>query len=262
MKNKQKKITLIIPCYNEEKGIGKVIGSIPKKKLRSMGYKIDIIVIDNNSKDKTSIIAAEHGAKVLFEPNQGKGKAVLTGFKNVPRDTDIVVMIDGDNSYQATELLRIIEPIDNGFCDVVIGSRLSGKLMKHSMPYFNRLGNWFFTFLVRVFYSGNVTDVCTGYFAWKREVVEELAKYICSNGFTLEMEMITKMARMNYNISSVPITYEVREGNSSLMPLKEGYKILMTWTEHLFWKPQCFDAPQMQVNEILIENLNKTKKVA
>jgi glycosyltransferase involved in cell wall biosynthesis len=231
-----KKLTVLIPCYNEEKGVSKVIQSIPKEKLNALGYATDILVIDNNSKDKTSEVAKNAGARVLLEKKQGKGYAVRKGFKAI-KDSNIVVMIDGDNTYKASEMLRLVEPIDNGFCDVVLGSRLSGNIAEGSMPYFNRMGNWLFTFLVRVGYHGNVTDVCTGYFAWKGSKLKELSKYVESNGFSLEMEMVTKMAKMKFNIISVPITYKKRSGETHLSPIGDGKKIIHAWMRNLFWNP-------------------------
>ena len=231
-----KNLTIMIPCYNEEKGVPQVIKSIPKDKLKKLGYSVDILVIDNNSKDSTTKVAKKAGARVLFEPKQGKGNAIKTGFKNL-NGADYVVMLDGDDTYKSQEILRLLEPLENNFCDVVIGSRLNGKMVNGSMTLFNRTGNWFFSFLVRTFYHGNVTDVCTGYFAWKRPVVNKLSKYLESDGFSVEMEMLTKMARLKYSIYAVPITYEDRAGTSSLNPVLDGSKILGTWAKNLFWKP-------------------------
>ncbi|MFH1510496.1 MAG: glycosyltransferase family 2 protein [Candidatus Woesearchaeota archaeon] len=230
-----KTLTVLIPCYNEEKGIGQVIESIPIGKLQALDYRVEVLVVDNNSHDNTVRVARSKGARIVHEKRQGKGHAISTGFKNVSDNTDIVVMLDGDNTYQSCEMLRMIEPIDSGFCDVVVGTRLSGKMSKESMTYFNRIGNWLFTFLVRVCFAGNVTDVCTGYFAWKKEVVDELAMHIESKGFSLEMEMVTKMAKLGYSIYSVPITYTARAGTSSLRPIKDGSLIIYTWFTNLFW---------------------------
>lgn len=232
-----KKISVIIPCYNEEKGVGKVIKNIPTDKLSKLGYSTEIIVIDNNSKDKTSDVALKAGAKVIYETKQGKGNAVINGFKMISGDTDYVVMLDGDNSYDSKEMLRLIEPLENDFCDVVIGTRLAGKITGSSMPRFNRLGNWLFTFLLRTSYCGNVTDVCSGYFAWKKKVVKELAKHIESDGFSIEMEMVAKMSKLGYSIYSVPITYKNRVGKTELKPVKDGIKILHAWGRNLWWKP-------------------------
>ena len=233
----KKKLTIIIPCYNEEKGIGKVIQAIPKKELAKKGYGVHILVVDNNSQDKTAEIAKKCGAECIFEERQGKGYAIRTAIKHVSQDTDLVVMLDGDNTYDPKEMLRLIEPLDAGFCDVVIGSRLAGKIAKGSMSKFNRMGNWIFTFMVRAYYHENVTDVCTGYFAWKKPVLKELSKHLEADGFALEMEMITKMARMRFNIYSVPISYKKRSGQTNLRHFVDVKKILHAWMRNLSWKP-------------------------
>jgi hypothetical protein len=106
------------------------------------------------------------------------------------------------------------------------------------MKRLNRWGNWFFTFMARVGYKTNVTDVCSGFFAWKRAVVDELLLYLESDGFSIEMEMITKMARMNYDCYSVPISYNPRNGKSNLRPIKDGISILHAWFRNLMWKPR------------------------
>jgi dolichol-phosphate hexosyltransferase len=243
------KITVVIPCYNEEAGISKVLMDIPYKKMFHFGYETEILVIDNNSRDNTAHVARSLGARVITEKRQGKGYAMRTGFMNVSDDTDIVVMIDGDSSYQAHELFRMVEPISNGFCDVVVGSRLHGKISNNSMSYVNRIGNWLLTFLVRVGYQGNVTDVCSGYFAWKKKVVDELYPHLESKGFAIEMEMIAKMARMGYEIYSVPISYTMREGDSSLHPVKDGVRIFNTWLKHIAWRKPNGKA-ELRNNEI------------
>ena len=232
-----KKITVVIPCYNEEKGLGKVIKDIPKKKLKELGYNVEVIVVDNNSSDKTHMVAVNNGTKVIFEGKQGKGNAMKTGFSNVSKDTDYVVMLDGDDTYKAYEIPRMIEPLESGFCDVIIGSRLEGKVNGNSMSVSHRLANWFFTFMTRHFYGANVTDTCTGFFAWKKEVVDNLNGHIKSKGFAIEAEMITKMAKMGYKIYSVPITYDKREGDSKLSPISDGLKITSMLIKNIGWKP-------------------------
>lgn len=232
-----KKITILIPCYNEEGGIGDVIKGFDKNYIKSQGYDLDVIVIDNNSKDRTGEIARELGATVIVEKQKGKGNAMRTGFKSIPSDTDYVVMLDGDNSYKPQELLRLIEPLNSGFCRVVVGSRLTGRIMPGSMTTLNRAGNWVFSHLVKYLYMANVTDVLTGYFAWKREVIEDLHLHLESDGFAIEMEMITKMSKLGEEIYSVPISYEAREGESNLRPFYDGSRILAMLVRNLFWKP-------------------------
>lgn len=233
-----KKITVIVPCYNEEKGIAAVIESLPYERAKSLGFKVEVLVVDNNSTDRTTEVAQAAGATVIHEPKQGKGNAIRTAFYNISEDTDYVIMLDGDDTYKSAEMLRLVELLDSGFCDVVIGSRLGGKMNKGSMKGFNRLGNWGFSFLVRTIYQVNVTDTLTGYFGWKREVITKLRQHVQSSGFAIEMEMITKMARMGYDIYSVPITYAPRLGESSLRPVHDGARILREFTKQLKWRPR------------------------
>jgi len=232
-----KKITVVIPCYNEEKGIGKVIKGIPKKELKQRGYDVEVVVIDNNCSDKTSCIAKKLGAKVIVESNPGKGNAIRAGFRNIGKDTDYVVMLDGDDTYKSYEILRMIEPLDAGFCDVIIGSRLEGRMNGHAMSFSHRLANWFFTFLARNFYGANVTDTCTGYFAWTRKAIVTLNGYLESSGFAIEAEMITKMAKLKQKVYSVPITYDPRKGESKLTPLGDGLRITNMLLKNIWWKP-------------------------
>ncbi len=232
-----KKVTVVVPCYNEEDGIAAVIQNLPRKRLLHLGYALDVLVVDNNSTDRTAEVARQAGAVVVHEPKQGKGNAIKTAFYNITPDTDYVVMLDGDDTYKAHEIARLLEPLDSNFADVIIGSRLGGKMRKGSMKGFNRLGNWFFSFMVRILYRVNVTDTLTGYFAWKRETVEKLRPHLRSPGFAIEMEMITKMARLGYQIYSVPISYEPRLGDSSLRPIHDGSRILKALLVYRQWSP-------------------------
>jgi len=233
----RKKITALIPCYNEENGISSVIKNFPRDEIRARGYDLDIVVIDNNSSDTTAVIARGHGVTVLHEPNKGKGNAMCLGFRTISATTDYVVMLDGDATYRSDEILRLIEPLDSGFCSVVIGSRLAGRIMEGSMSAFNRLGNWIYSHLVRYFYRVNVTDVLTGYFAWKREALERLRPHITSTGFAIEMEMVIKMARLGEEISCVPISYHARAGETKISPIYDGARILWMFTKNLGWRP-------------------------
>src|SRR5438309_9070358 len=112
-----KKITILIPCYNEEQGIAKVLENIPHRALEKHGFEAKVIVIDNNSSDRTREIAESKGAHVIFEQAEGKGNAIRKAFNCIDSDTGYVVMLDGDNTYDPREMLRLLEPITNGFCD-------------------------------------------------------------------------------------------------------------------------------------------------
>lgn len=233
-----KQVTIIIPCYNEARGIGAVIDGVPHDRLKQAGYLADILVVDNGSTDGTAEVAREHGARVITEPRRGKGQAVRTAFHAIDSGTDYVVMIDGDDSYKTSEVLRLLEPLESGFCDAVMGSRLAGRMRENSMKASHRFGNWVFSALVRIFYQVNITDTLTGYFAWRYEVIERMRPYIHSQGFALEMEMITTMSRLGFEVYSVPITYDERAGHSSLRPFRDGRKILHMFARRLHWRPQ------------------------
>jgi len=235
--HKKRKIAVLIPCYNEEKGIAAVIDNLPRAKALERGFQIEVTVIDNNSDDRTAQIARSFGAAVISEPQKGKGYAIRCGFCSVAEDIDYVVMIDGDGTYRSDEILRLVELLDSDFCDVVIGSRLGGRILNGSMPAVNRVGNWIYSFLVRVFYNANVTDVLTGYFAWKRQALERLRPYLKCSGFDSEMEMITKMARLGEEIYCVPISYNNRAGESNLRPFRDGIKIFWMFLKNLNWRP-------------------------
>lgn len=234
---KLNKLTILIPCYNEEKGVGRVIDDIPRRMLKKLGYSIEIIVINNNSTDKTAQVALKRKATIVTEEKKGKGYAIKTAFNSLSSDTRYIVMIDGDNTYKSKEIPRLVEPLVSNFCDVVIGSRLGGKIRKNSFTFQNRVANWVYTFLVRQFYRANITDVLSGYFAWKKEVIDKLNPHLSASGFDIEMEMITKMVKLGFEIYSVPVTYDLREGESKLSRFKDGTIILSTFFKNFFWSP-------------------------
>lgn len=230
------KVTLLIPVFNEEKGIASVIKNIPFEELEKIGLKLKVIVVDNNSTDKTVKIVEKNKIKILTQKSVGKGNALMTGFKAL-NGSDYVVIIDGDNTYKPEEIPRLLEPLKSGFCDVVAGSRISGKILNQSLSFSHRVFNWIFSFLVRHFYKANITDTLTGFIAFKRSVIHKLIPHLQSTDFAIEMEMFTKLARMGYQIYSVPITYDRRMGKSKLNSLTDGIKILHTFFKNLLWKP-------------------------
>lgn len=230
-------ISILIPCYNEEHGIGKVIEELPMKRLKSLGYDARVFVIDNNSNDNTAEVAKSKGVRVINEEKKGKGNAIITGLSSVAHFSDYIVMLDGDNTYKPKEIPRLIEPLESEFCDAVAGSRIGGKTIHGSLKSNHRFANWFFAFIVRSFYTANITDALTGFMAFKAEVIRKLLPNLQSNDFTIEMEMITKMKRLGFDIYSVPITYDRRMGKSKLHSFRDGFKIFMMFIRNLFWHP-------------------------
>ena len=129
------KICVMIPCHNEEKGIGQVIDMVPVQSLEKLGFTTEILVINNHSTDRTEEVAREKNARVIYEPKKGKGNAIKAGFNSLSTDTSLVVMLDGDNTYNSAEIPRLIEPLISGFCDVIVGSRLGGKIKNDSFLF-------------------------------------------------------------------------------------------------------------------------------
>ncbi len=235
-----KNLVVLIPCYNEADSIAGVIKKFPRKQLERNGFNLDIVIIDNNSTDGTANVARNAGARVIAENSKGKGNAMRKGFMTLPADTDYVVMLDGDDTYSPHEIMRMVEPLRTGFCNVVLGSRLSGKMHDNAMPFGNRAFNWFCAHIVRLVYRANITDVLTGYFAWTKHAIDELHPNLLSDGFAIEMEMITKMARLGHEMYSVPITYHPRieHSVSNLSPVSDGLKILKMFVRNLTWHPR------------------------
>jgi dolichol-phosphate hexosyltransferase len=230
-------LTILIPCHNEEKSIATVIKKIPTRKIKNLGLEPYVLIINNNSTDRTREVAEKAGAAVIDEKKKGKGNAMRRGFESLPKNTAYVVMLDGDDTYDPREITRLIEPLQSNFCKVVIGSRLGGRMGEDAMNIVSRTGNWIFTHLVRYSYRVSVTDVLTGYFAWTRDAIDDLSPHLRSSGFAIEMEMITKMARMDYEIYSVPISYNPRVGTSNLRPFYDGWRIFKMYAKVLRWKP-------------------------
>lgn len=260
-----KKITVLIPCYNEAEAIADVIRKVSARDLRAAGYGVEVLVIDNNSTDNTAEIARKAGARVVHEGKQGKGNAIRRGFYSLSDDTEFVVMLDGDDTYRAEEIIRLVEPIKSGFAQVILGSRIMGDISVGSMRRLNRFGNVMYSWMVRTVYRVPVTDVLTGYYAWSIDAVKELRPHLTSTNFAIEMEMTTKMARLHHRIYSVPISYDARQGDSSLHPVRDGLRILRMFVRNLAWDPSLQPSTISKelhaagaVNEVVSSERNKS----
>jgi glycosyltransferase involved in cell wall biosynthesis len=210
-----------IPCYNEEISIAKVIADFKRELPESY-----IIVVDNNSMDKTVHIARKYGAQVLYESKQGKGHAIKKGFSNIR--SKYTVMIDADNTYDPCEAKDLIKPLKDDKADVILGSRLKGKRENGSITQFNLFGNHILSLTASILFS-KVSDVCTGYWAFKKDVVDcILEEGIASSGFELEVEMFIKIYNNNFKIIESPINYKTRLDSPKLDSISDGWKIFKT----------------------------------
>lgn len=229
------KIAVLIPCYNEEKTVEKVVNDF-KKELPNA----DIYVYDNNSKDKTAELAVKAGAILKYEYRQGKGNVVRSMFRDV--DADVYVLVDGDDTYPADEVHKLIEPINEGKADMVVGDRLSnGTYFKENKRGFHGFGNNLVRWLINTLFHSNVHDIMTGYRAYSRKFVKCMP--VMSDGFQIETEMTVFALVYKMNIVEVPITYRDRpEGSvSKLNTFSDGFKVLITLFD-LFkdYKPLIF----------------------
>jgi dolichol-phosphate hexosyltransferase len=214
-----KKISVILPALNEENTVARVIEEVPRADLESLGYSVEIMVVDNNSTDRTKQIAEEKGARVICEPVRGKGKAITTAFKIV--DADFVFILDADYTYPATYLTRMLHVLQE--YDVVLGSRLRGKMEKGAMGIVNRLGNYMLALMANVLYGTWISDLCTGCWGFRGAVVKDLELDAC--GFDLEANLFSQVARKHYRIAEVPIDYRRRWTPSKLNSLRDGFII-------------------------------------
>lgn len=214
------KIVVLIPCYNEELTIEKVVTDF-KRELPDA----DIYVYDNNSKDKTSQIAKEAGAVVVPEYRQGKGNVVRSMFRDI--DADIYVMVDGDDTYPADEVHKLVEAVQDGN-DMVIGDRLSSTYFTENKRPFHNTGNSVVRYMINLIFKSDIKDVMTGYRAFSKRFVKTVA--IMSPGFQIETELTATSLQYRYNVKSIPIAYRDRpEGSSSkLNTFNDGFKVIMT----------------------------------
>lgn len=208
-------IKVIIPAYNEEASIGKVLHEIPN-------YVAEVIVVDNNSNDHTAEVAKKAGATVLFENRKGYGYACLKGIehlKNTIPKPEIVVFLDGDYSDYPAEMDEIIAPIVENEIDLVIGARVSQYRESGSMTFPQRFGNKLATGLMKVIFNAKFTDL--GPFrAIKYERLLALNMEDKTYGWTVEMQL--KALRQKYSYIEVPVHYKNRIGTSKVSGTIKG----------------------------------------
>ena len=216
------KIAVLIPCYNEELTIEKVIKDF-KKELPNA----DIYVYDNNSKDKTAEIARRNGAIVKHEYRQGKGNVVRSMFRDV--DADIYVMVDGDDTYPAEEVHKLIKPIEEGRADMVIGDRLTnGTYQKENKRHFHEFGNNLVRKSINVLFKTNLKDIMTGYRVFNKIFVKNMP--VMSPKFEIETEMSLHALDKKFIIEEIPIVYRDRPAGSvsKLNTVSDGIKVVET----------------------------------
>ncbi|WP_347373156.1 glycosyltransferase family 2 protein [Aequorivita sp. Q41] len=212
-----KNIKVIIPAYNEEKSIGKVIEAIPNSVS-------EIIVVNNNSTDSTAEVATKAGARVLFEPNAGYGNACLKGMDYISgldsdKQPDIIVFLDGDYSDYPSELTKIVAPIIEENIDFVVGARIKKLREDGSMTFPQRFGNKLATSLMTLFFGSTFTDL--GPFrAIKYDKLLALEMQDKTYGWTVEMQL--KVLKKKFTYVEIPVNYRNRIGVSKVSGTVKG----------------------------------------
>ncbi|KXT84044.1 glycosyltransferase family 2 protein [Streptococcus panodentis] len=231
----KEKIAVLLPAYNEEITIQKVI-----KDFQTVLPQADIYVYDNNSKDQTNALAREAGAIVKFEPRQGKGNVVRSMFREI--DADYYIMADADDTYPAAEVEKLLEPLRSGMADMTIGDRLSnGTYSQENKRGFHDFGNNLVRYLINSLYKGNYNDIMTGYRGFNRLFVKTFP--VLSPGFEIETELSIHAMDKRFKLVEVPITYKDRpEGSESkLSTFSDGFKVLkMIFSLFKDYKPLIF----------------------
>jgi dolichol-phosphate hexosyltransferase len=208
------KVAIIIPTMNEP-AISKVIDDT-RKALRH--FNAEILVVDKST-DDTARKAKRAGAIIIEQDKIGYGNAYLTGFDNVSPDTDVVVMMDGDNTYDPYEIPLLIEPIISGSADIVLGNRFA-RMEEGAMNSRNKFGNRMITGTMNSLYRLNLKDSQTGFRALRKRSLDIME--ITSDGMPFASEMIIDARKKSLHIVEVPITYRPRIGEAKLNAYKDG----------------------------------------
>lgn len=229
-------VSVVIPSLNEAETIGICIEKI-KAVFQRYGIKGEVIVADN-SDDDTPKIARSLGAKVVTPDKMGYGYAYLYGLRHA--NGKYIVLGDADDTYDFTEMPKLLKPLMNNEADIVIGSRFKGEIKKGAMPWLHRyIGNPLLTFLVNLFFNAKVSDAHSGFRAFKRDILEKIT--LNSAGMEFASEMIIKAVKAGLRISEVPITYYPRRGRSKLNSFKDGWRhlrfMLLFTPKYLYFVP-------------------------
>ena len=216
--NSNVSVAVLLPCYNEEVTIGKVV-----RDFKIALPQADIYVYDNNSSDRTAEIAAAEGAIVRKEPRQGKGNVIRAMFEDI--DADVYVMADGDDTYPADAAPAMVEKIAEGY-DMVIGDRLSSTYFQENKRPFHNFGNSLMRAGINSLFHANIKDIMTGYRAFSYEFVKTFPVF--SKGFEIETEMTIHAVNYNMQVENVVVEYRDRPqgSESKLNTYSDGFRVI------------------------------------
>ena len=216
-----KKLSIVIPCYNESQTIEKVVTDWKKELPEAVIY-----VYDNNSTDHTDQIARDAGAVVRYEFQQGKGNVVRRMFAEI--DAHCYVMVDGDDTYPAEAARALVEEVRKNQADMVVGDRLSSTYFEENKRPFHNFGNAVVRGSINALFHNDIKDIMTGYRAFSYRFVKTFP--VLSKGFEIETEMSIHAIDKNMRIRNVVIDYRDRPAGSvsKLNTYSDGFKVLNT----------------------------------
>jgi len=215
------KVSIILPCRNEEKTIAICIRKI-KAGMQKINMSEYEIIVSDSSVDDSPDIAKRSGAKVVKHDKEGYGYALLEGFKIAKGD--YLIMADADDTYDFLDIDRFIKELDKGY-DLVIGSRFKGKIKDGAMPWLHKyIGNPMLSLILSLLFGKKISDSHSGFRAIKRDSFEKLD--LKTKGMEFASEMIIKAIKKNIKIKEIPIIYHKRIGESKLESFNDGWKHL------------------------------------
>ena len=211
----RKLVSIVIPALNEEDGIRKTLLEIPRGELEKLGFDTQILVVDGNSDDDTQNVALKNGADVLIEPIKGYGRAYKTGFSYVKGD--IVITLDADATYPASEIPDILRILERENVDFLTTNRFA-SMEDGAMSFVNWLGNKILSFVTRLLFSVHIKDSQSGMWVFKKEVLSMILP--SSDGMEFSEEIKIR-AYKNVRAMEIPICYRKREGYAKLRVLQD-----------------------------------------
>ena len=213
------RVSIIIPAFNEEKTIDKVLRQILNL---NNPYPVEIIVVDDGSEDKTSEKVRSFGIKpIRCFKNRGKGRALRIGVKAA--SGDIIIWQDADLEYFPSDIPKLLRPLIKKSATVVYGSRFSGTIPQMRFSHF--LGNKILTWATRILYNCVITDMETGYKVFRRDVFDYIE--LTSDGFEIEPEVTAKLLTAGFRITEVPINYRSRRKGTAKIGWLDGIRSLL-----------------------------------
>jgi len=228
-------VSVVIPCLNEEQNIDRCVRAA-EHALSATGLRGEVIVVDNDSEDRSAALAAAAGASVLHEPRRGYGSAYLAGL--AAARGDYIVMADADLTYDFADIPRFVEKLAAG-ADLVIGDRMD-NIEPGAMPWLHRyIGNPLLSGILNLFFRTGVRDAHCGMRALRRDAIARLG--LRTTGMEFASEMVVRAARERLVIAELPIKYHPRGGESKLSSFRDGWRhlryLLVHSPLHLFLLP-------------------------